>query len=60
MILFNLFLILKNETSLSKFNMYDETLRTLKEQFNDSQNQVIIYSKEQINIILKKFLFILN
>ncbi|CAF0935384.1 unnamed protein product [Brachionus calyciflorus] len=30
---------LKNESNMSKFSMYDETLRTLKEQFNESQEQ---------------------
>lgn len=30
----------KNESNMNKFTMYDETLRTLKEQFNESQDQV--------------------
>ncbi|RNA32208.1 golgin subfamily B member 1-like isoform X2 [Brachionus plicatilis] len=29
----------KNESNLAKFTMYDETLRNLKEQFNESQDQ---------------------
>lgn len=30
----------KNEMHLSKFTMYDETLRNLKDQLNESQNLV--------------------
>ena len=30
----------KNELNLSKFNMYDDTLRNLKDQLNETQNLV--------------------